>query len=118
MLFRSLCPINQLTTIDVSTNTALIALGCQGNLITSLDLSLNTALTSLACHGNQLTSLNLKNGNNLNITGFAANANLLSCIQVDDVAYMNTNVRIVGVGAGFSYGAAGATHPADFCTSL
>lgn len=27
-----------------------------------------------------------------------------------DVAYMNTNVRIVGVGAGFSYGAAGATH--------
>jgi len=27
-----------------------------------------------------------------------------------DVAYMKTNVRIVGVGAGFSYGAAGATH--------
>lgn len=27
-----------------------------------------------------------------------------------DVAYMNTNVRIVGVGGGFSYGAAGATH--------
>lgn len=27
-----------------------------------------------------------------------------------DVAYMNTNVRIVGVGAGFSYGSAGATH--------
>jgi transketolase len=27
-----------------------------------------------------------------------------------DVAYMNTNVRLVGVGAGFSYGAAGATH--------
>ena len=29
-----------------------------------------------------------------------------------DVAYMNTNVRIVGVGAGFSYGPAGATHHA------
>jgi transketolase len=27
-----------------------------------------------------------------------------------DIAYMNTNVRIIGVGAGFSYGAAGATH--------
>lgn len=27
-----------------------------------------------------------------------------------DVAYMNNNVRLVGVGAGFSYGAAGATH--------
>lgn len=29
-----------------------------------------------------------------------------------DVAYMNTNIRIVGVGAGFSYGPAGATHHA------
>lgn len=27
-----------------------------------------------------------------------------------DVAYMNTNVRLVGVGAGLSYGPAGATH--------
>ena len=29
-----------------------------------------------------------------------------------DCAYMNTNVRIVGVGAGFGYGPAGATHHA------
>lgn len=29
-----------------------------------------------------------------------------------DVAYMNVNVRLVGVGAGLSYGAAGATHHA------
>jgi len=29
-----------------------------------------------------------------------------------DVAYMNTNVKIIGVGAGFEYGAAGATHHA------
>ncbi|MEO8085898.1 MAG: LamG-like jellyroll fold domain-containing protein, partial [Bacteroidota bacterium] len=85
------CPINQLTSLDVSSNTALAALGCQGNLITSLDLSLNTALTSLACHSNQLTSLNIKNGNNANLAGFAANANQLTCIEVDDVAYMNTN---------------------------
>ncbi len=27
-----------------------------------------------------------------------------------DVAYMNTNIRLVGVGAGLSYGPAGATH--------
>ena len=27
-----------------------------------------------------------------------------------DVAYMNTNVKIIGVGAGFAYGPAGATH--------
>ena len=29
-----------------------------------------------------------------------------------DVAYMNTNVKLVGIGAGFTYGAAGATHHA------
>lgn len=29
-----------------------------------------------------------------------------------DVAYMNTNVKIIGVGAGFEYGVAGATHHA------
>jgi transketolase len=29
-----------------------------------------------------------------------------------DVAYMNTNVRLIGVGAGLSYGPAGATHHA------
>lgn len=29
-----------------------------------------------------------------------------------DLAYMNTNVRLVGVGAGITYGAAGATHHA------
>ncbi len=29
-----------------------------------------------------------------------------------DVAYMNTNVKLVGIGAGFTYGASGATHHA------
>ena len=29
-----------------------------------------------------------------------------------DVAYMNTNVKLIGIGAGFTYGASGATHHA------
>lgn len=29
-----------------------------------------------------------------------------------DVAYMNTNVKLIGIGAGFTYGTAGATHHA------
>lgn len=29
-----------------------------------------------------------------------------------DVAYMNTNVKLIGIGAGFTYGSAGATHHA------
>ena len=43
------------------------------------------------CSDNELTSLNLKNGNNtiLNIFQGTNNSNL-SCIQVDDVAYSNS----------------------------
>ncbi|MGN0030434.1 MAG: transketolase family protein [Candidatus Gastranaerophilaceae bacterium] len=35
-----------------------------------------------------------------------------------DVAYMNTNVKLVGIGAGFTYGASGATHHATEDISL
>ena len=35
-----------------------------------------------------------------------------------DVAYMNTNVKLVGIGAGFTYGSAGATHHATEDISL
>ena len=48
------CSSNQLTTLDVSTNTALTSLNCYGNQLTTLDVSTNTALTSLNCYGNQI----------------------------------------------------------------
>ena len=83
---------NQLTSLDVSNNTALTILSCSGNQLTSLDVSQNTALTFLNCFGNQLTCLNVKNGNNANYTYFFANVNPnLTCIEVDDVAYSTTN---------------------------
>ena len=57
-----------------------------------------TALTTLRCSSNQLTSLNVKNGNNINMDlmsynyGFLASNNPnLSCIEVDNVAWSNTN---------------------------
>ena len=53
------CSINQLTTLDVSKNTALTSLSCYSNQLTSLDVSKNTALTSLYCYSNQLTSLDV-----------------------------------------------------------
>lgn len=88
------CWNNQLTSLDVSKNPSLKLLFCDNNQITSLDLSKNNSLTDFACSNNQLRSLNLKNGNNTNINtvpfNLTANHNL-SCIQVDDTTYSNTN---------------------------
>ena len=55
------CANNQLTSIDVSKNTALNVLYCANNQPTSLDVSKNTALTDLDCRNNQLTSLDVSN---------------------------------------------------------
>lgn len=86
------CWNNQLTSLDVSANTALKWLECHNNQLTSLDVSANTALTHFWCPNNLLNSLNVKNGNNNNFIYFDAtnNANL-TCIQVDNIAYMNVN---------------------------
>ncbi len=53
------CDSNQLTSLDVSSNTALTELYCYENQLTSLDVSRNTALTKLGCGSNQLTSLDV-----------------------------------------------------------
>ncbi|MCX6350583.1 MAG: T9SS type A sorting domain-containing protein, partial [Bacteroidetes bacterium] len=110
------CTNNPLTSLDVSSNTLLTGLGCGGNHITSLDVSHNkelvglvcfydsigsldvsalTKLTYFDCSYNKLTSLNMKYGNNSNlIAGYGFNAkhnSNLTCIQVDDSAYMTAN---------------------------
>lgn len=83
---------NSLTTIDLSSNTALTNLYCYFNSITYLNLSSNTALTYVDCSDNQLTSLNIKNGNNTNLISFSAiNNSGLTCILVDNAVYMNSN---------------------------
>ena len=53
------CRRNQLTSLDLSKNTALEVLNCNNNPLTSLVLGGNTALTKLSCTNNQLTSLDL-----------------------------------------------------------
>jgi hypothetical protein len=65
-------------------------LSCYSNQLTSLDVSQNTALHTLYCGGqNQLTYLNIKNGNNTNMPAaqFKAYPNSLAQITCDDVAY-------------------------------
>jgi Leucine-rich repeat (LRR) protein len=53
------CDENQLTLLDASKNTALIELQCGFNQLASLDLSKNTALTRLWCNENHLTALDV-----------------------------------------------------------
>ncbi len=55
------CCLNQITTLDVSNNTALLMLDCHRNQLTGLDVSNNTALEYLYCSSNQLTTLDVSN---------------------------------------------------------
>jgi len=59
------CFDNNLTSINLSQNTALTTLLCENNQLTNLDVSQNPALTTLLCYNNQLTSLNLIGANSL-----------------------------------------------------
>lgn len=52
---------NQLTTINVSNNSALKVLNVWGNSLTTLNVSNNPVLTTLQASDNQLTSLNVSN---------------------------------------------------------
>ena len=83
--------ISDLTGIEAF--TSLIDLSCAVNQLTSLDVSNNTALTSFACYSNQLHCLKLKNGNNINMTYFGATNNPnLTCIEVDDAVWATANL--------------------------
>ena len=67
------CNSNQLTSLDVSTCTALIDLSCYNNQLTSLDVSTCTALIDLSCDLNQLTSLDVSNCSALTVLGCTNN---------------------------------------------
>ena len=92
LLTRVVCYNNQLTNLSLPANSNLEILNCRENQLTSLDVSVNTGLSILFCQSNQLTQLNVKNGNNTNITGFAATGNPdLTCIEVDDATWSAAN---------------------------
>ncbi|OUN56794.1 hypothetical protein B5G16_11570 [Alistipes sp. An66] len=74
------CDSNQLTTLDVSANTALTFLKCNSNQLTSLDVSANTALTYLYCHSNQLTKLDVSA--NTALTYLSCSSNSLTKLDV------------------------------------
>ncbi len=95
------CYSNQLTELDLTKNKDLYTFYCQSNQLTSIDISTNAKVGFLNVSDNKLTYLNIKNGNNVKLNigtydiqlDFRKNPDL-TCIQVDDVTYSNTNWSI------------------------
>lgn len=99
---------NQLTSLDISQNTALVTLNCGNNGLLNLDVSQNINLENLYCFQNQLTVLDVSNNTSLlllgcydnQLTGLNVSANLvlvnLNCdsnsISALDVS-TNTNLQ-------------------------
>ncbi|WP_052110343.1 hypothetical protein, partial [Porphyromonas sp. COT-108 OH1349] len=84
------CYSNSLTSLDVSKNIALKVLNCDSNSLTSLDVSKNTALTYLDCHKNSLTSLDVSK--NKALTGLYCYKNSLTSLDVSKntaLTYLN-----------------------------
>ena len=70
----------QLTSLDVSNNTALGELHCYGNQLKTLDVSRNTALVWLSCHDNKLTTLDVSK--NSAITELCCGQNPMTSLDV------------------------------------
>lgn len=80
-----------LTSLDLSQIANLRILLSQSCSLSELDLTQNTQLSQIDVSDNLLTYLNLKNENNTNIITMKAQGNPdLSCLQVDNVIYANS----------------------------
>lgn len=86
------CNANQLITLDVSNNIALIEIQSNSNQIASLDVSNNTALESLLCGWNLLSTLNISN--NINLTNLGCNSNQLTSLDISN----NTDLLTLNCG--------------------
>ncbi|MCH2225104.1 MAG: T9SS type A sorting domain-containing protein [Crocinitomicaceae bacterium] len=73
--------------------TSMTSFNCSQNINTTLDVSACSALTTFyASNCMSMTELNIANGNNSNMATFFADVcPNLTCVQVDDVAWSNTN---------------------------
>lgn len=79
-LLHLLCDGIQLTTLDLSNNTNLQSLSCDRNQLTSLDVSKNANLKKLFCKDNQLTSLNVSS--NAKLEALFCQRNKLTSLDV------------------------------------
>ena len=76
------CSDNELTSLDISSNTALTTLDCSYNRLTVLDVGNNTALNHLYCSGNSLTGLEL--GNNSALRSLWCDSNQIETLDVSN----------------------------------
>ncbi|MFT6746460.1 MAG: Leucine-rich repeat (LRR) protein [Glaciecola sp.] len=84
---------NELMEIDFSTNPNLKELKFSVNKIDSVNLSTHVNLTKVEFDQNELVYFNIKNGMNTVLTVMTVNSNAnLSCVEVDDSSYIETNV--------------------------
>lgn len=105
LLMELSCNSNSLVNLNLLSNTNLEELYAESNSLEYLDLSQNPSLTTVTVILNSLIGLNLKNGNNTAISNssFAAFDNpSLTCVQVDDVAYSNSNWGQIDMATTFS----------------
>lgn len=88
------CGNNRLTTLDVSKNTALEQIWCSENLLTTIDLSKNTALKMFVAGGNQLTSLDLSN--NTMLEGLNCYGNHISYLDLGNLPLIAQDAPTMG----------------------
>lgn len=75
------CGDNNLTSLDLSQNIALLELYCYDNQISTLDLSANTALQALDCRGNQILDLDVSANSSLQYLNCPFNGMLTLNVQ-------------------------------------
>lgn len=81
------CGSNPFTSLDLSQNLALINLNCVQSDITSLDLTQNIALTHLYCVGSLITSLDLSQ--NAALVYLRCNGGQLNCLNIKNGNNLN-----------------------------
>ena len=83
------CSLNNLTSLDVSRNTALQLFYCGSNLLTTIDVSKNPRLVFFDCSSNKLTTLDVSKNTEL---GFlASSGNSIQTICVNSLSQAKTN---------------------------
>ncbi|MEC3905531.1 T9SS type A sorting domain-containing protein [Tamlana sp. 2201CG12-4] len=87
------CNNTGLTSLNINSNVQLIELYLNDNQLTELDLSNHLMFEYLECRNNNLQSLNVKNGNITETEIYTSGNTNLSCIQVDDALWAETEWR-------------------------
>ncbi|MBR6894039.1 MAG: hypothetical protein IKN15_12560 [Bacteroidaceae bacterium] len=107
-LKRLQCDFNQLTSLDLSKNTALRELDCSENYsLTMLDLSNNTELIYLNCSGSILTSLDLSKNTKLTYLNCSGNPqmkelNISGCDKLTEFMCMGTQIKELDLSSNIS----------------